>query len=143
MATLFRVQKHSSPDHLSDHVDLVRIWKHGRAFFRGRMRLDQELAALQSAPPANKAFAVFQEINRPVKLVAPPSTGNLASALIDQHQRTGPQDGKHRPVFQTHDSVAVLLGIGAGNQPQRQFAPTSGQLAQEGSLVEVDLSIER
>jgi hypothetical protein len=50
------------------------------------MRLDQELAGLQGAPPTYKAFAVFQEIDRPVELVVPSSTSNLAPALIDQHQ---------------------------------------------------------
>jgi hypothetical protein len=86
MPTLFRLQKHSRPDHLPNHIDLVRIRKDGGSFFRSRVRLDQELAGLQGAPPAYKAFAVFQEINRPIELVVPSSTGNLALALIDQHQ---------------------------------------------------------
>jgi hypothetical protein len=86
MPTLFRLQKHSRPDHLPNHIDLVRIRKDGGSFFRSRVRLDQELAGLQGAPPAYKAFAVFQEINRPIELVVPSSTGNLAPALIDQHQ---------------------------------------------------------
>src|SRR5215472_3909538 len=92
------LQQHRYPGDLSDHVNVV--WKQEQRWllFGSRVGLHQQLIALERAPAAGEPVTVFQKINRSLKLVRPTATRNFSSTIVDQHQRSRPENWKHRPV---------------------------------------------
>ncbi len=61
--------------------------------------MDNELSVLQRAPAARVAFPVLQEINGAFEFARPPTRDNTPFGIVNHHQRTGWDDGKHGPIF--------------------------------------------
>ena len=75
------------------------------------MRLEHELAFLQGAPAASKAFPVLKEVDWPLELVGPACIHDFPVRVINKNQGTGLEEGIHGPVFQPDESVAVILQV--------------------------------
>jgi hypothetical protein len=83
MPSLFRVEKHSHADYLPDDIDFVGVAKQGRPFFRGRVRLHQQVVIVDCAPSTQKTASVFEEIDRPFQFAGPPAARDFPPPLID------------------------------------------------------------
>jgi hypothetical protein len=104
MAALSRFQEHSQSRHLADYVD-IRVFENNRLFQRRRVWLQQQTLSHGNAPAHAISVAMFQEIDGPVQFATPPANGYLPPALVDEQQRSRPQDRIHRPILQPDESI--------------------------------------
>src|SRR5450755_5155872 len=89
MAPLPLIENHSHTRDLANDIDIGRIGIDHRKTLRSRMRLQNQLAAVQRAPSHHAAPAMFQQVDGTIEFIAPAAVDDLAVALIDQDQRAG------------------------------------------------------
>jgi hypothetical protein len=91
-----------------------------------------KIAVGHLAPTANELSAQFDEVDWPVVFVLPFALHDLTLILIDLHDRTGPDNGKHGSVAETDESVNAMAKVEVLEQANRNLSP---YLAQFGEWV--------
>src|SRR5882757_4218835 len=116
-------KSHRNADDAPHNVRLPRIREAAHLAFRFRMRDRVQIAVEHLAPTANKVAAQLNEIDRPVVLVLPFRLQDLALILVDLHDGTRPDYGKHSSVRKTHESVNAVPQVQVLEQTNRHLAP--------------------
>src|SRR5579863_1851368 len=97
----------------------------------------------ETAPTTYVAIAALQEINGTVEFSGPAVIDNLTLRLVQEYQRTGLQDGIHRPILQPDEAVSIFLQVQTVEKIQWHFAPPADELTKKCGVIQIDLGVQR
>src|SRR5882757_3115125 len=100
------------------------------------MRNRREVTTADLAPAAQIGPAKFQKVDWPVVFVVPFDVENLSLILIDLHDRTRPDEGRHTIVAHAYEAVGSVSQIHLLNQSDGDLVPDIDQLREKSRLVQ-------